>query len=306
MKRFILYSILLLLAVGQMQAQLPKWALDLAKRSELTDSATTPLVTYLDAVQPALTIVRQQYVLERNGDSFGRRKKPYYGETFSLGIKISGGTIVQRCVVLPWERDADYLRVNSNGKYEPAYFKSFQRSVRGGTWNSVELELGTQYIEPFTPDSLLYRHIDVTADFGLPIDETIGIKQGYMIWAYSTTDLQDSTMQVKFQQDELKVEIKNDGKPINVKNDHLSNILGGLFIVPQVERAGYIKLLLAGVAAKNKQGYWEIRSISIRNDGLTKVEEPTKIEKTRKKNNPTKAGSETNIVSDDSEPTPIK
>ena len=297
---------MLVFAAGQSNAQLPKWALDLAKRSEQADTnAVVPLVTYLDAVQPALSIVRQQYRLERNGDSFGRQKKPYYGETYSLGIKISGGTIVQRCVIFPWENDADYLRVNSSGKYEPAYFKSLQRSVRGGDWTAIELELGTQYMAPFTADSLLYRHTDATADFGLPIDDAAGSKQGYMIWAYSMTNTRDSAMQVKFQPNELQIEVKADGKPINVKTD-LNNVLGGIFVVPQVERAGYIRLLLAGVAAKNKQGYWELKTMISKNDGLTKIDEPTKIEKPRKKKRQMNTVMESSGEADDSEPTPIK
>lgn len=297
---------MLLFAAGQANAQLPKWALDLAKRNEQADTNTVvPLVTYLDAVQPALSIVRQQYRLERNGDSFGRNKKPYYGETYSLGIKISGGTILQRCVVFPWENDADYLRVNSSGKYEPAYFRSLQRSVRGGDWTAIELELGTQYIAPFTVDSLLYRHTDVTADFGLPVDDTVGSKQGYMIWAYSMTNTQDSAMQVKFQQNEMQIEVKADGKPVNVETA-LKNVLGGIFVVPQVERAGYIKLLLAGVAAKNKHDYWELKTMISKNDGLTKNDEPTKNEKTRKKKRHSNMVMESNGESDDSEPTPIK
>ena len=297
---------MLIVGAGQIHAQLPKWALDLGKRSEQIDSTIVPLVTYLDAVQPALSIIRQQYQLERNGDFFGRQNKPYFAETYSLGIKISGGTILHRSVVFPWENDADYQRINGSGKYKPTYFRSMQRSVMEGEWKVVELELGTQYIAPFTSDSSLYRHTDATADFGLPIDETAGLKQGYMIWAYSPSNLKDSAMQVKFQQSELKIEAKNDGKAIYVKPDNISNVLGGLYIVPQVERAGYIKLLLVGVAARNSHGEWSLNLMTTKSSGeLTKIDESGKNDKSRKKKKRTTLETTTED-NDDSELTPIK
>lgn len=305
MKKIIVFSLMLIVGAGQIYAQLPKWALDLGKRSEQADSTIVPLVTYLDAVQPALSIIRQQYRLERNGDFFGRQNKPYFAETYSLGIKISGGTILHRSVVFPWENDADYQRINGSGKYKPAYFRSMQRSVMGGEWKAVELELGTQYVAPFSSDSLLYRHTDATADFGLPIDETAGSKQGYMIWAYSTSNLQDSAMQVKFQQSELKIEAKTDGNTISVKPGNISNVLGGIFIVPQVERAGYIKLLLVGVAARNSHGEWSLNLMTTKSGELTKIDESGKSDKSRKKKKRTTVET-TTVDNDDPELTPIK
>ena len=305
MKKIIVFSLMLIVGAGQIYAQLPKWALDLGKRSEQADSTIVPLVTYLDAVQPALSIIRQQYRLERNGDFFGRQNKPYFAETYSLGIKISGGTILHRSVVFPWENDADYQRINGSGKYKPAYFRSMQRSVMGGGWKAVELELGTQYVAPFSSDSLLYRHTDATADFGLPIDETAGSKQGYMIWAYSTSNLQDSAMQVKFQQSELIIEAKTDGNTISVKPGNISNVLGGIFIVPQVERAGYIKLLLVGVAARNSHGEWSLNLMTTKSGDLTKIDESGKSDKSRKKKKRTTVET-TTVDNDDPELTPIK
>jgi len=175
----------------------------------------------------------------------------------------------------------------------------------GGEWKAVELELGTQYVAPFSSDSLLYRHTDATADFGLPIDETAGSKQGYMIWAYSTSNLQDSAMQVKFQQSELKIEAKTDGKTISVKPDNISNVLGGIFIVPQVERAGYIKLLLVGVPARNSHGEWSLNLMTTKSGELTKIDESGKSDKSRKKKKRTTVET-TTVDNDDPELTPIK
>ena len=58
-----------------------------------------------EAVMPSLSIIRQQFRLERGGQFYGKNNMPYYGETYSLGIKISGGEIYQKQVVFPWMND---------------------------------------------------------------------------------------------------------------------------------------------------------------------------------------------------------
>lgn len=262
----------------------------------------------LNAVSPALSIIRQQYRLERNGDFFGRQNKPYFAETYSLGINVSdlNGTLIHRSVVFPWEGDSDYQRINGNGKYRPAYFRSMRRIIMEKEWSDVELELGTQYVTPITQDSLLYKHAEKKADFGLPIDETAGMKQGYMIWVYSSTNLQDSAMQVQFEQTELKVEANPDGKPLSLNLGNIKNILGGIFIVPQVERAGYIKLLLVGVAAKNSKGEWSLSLMTSKSGELTKVDESGKGDKSRKKKKRSASDTTTEDKTVDPELTPIK
>ncbi len=305
MKKIVSLFVLLLFATYS-KAQFSDDMLELLERySPSTATSPNSLGLMENAVAPALTIIRQQYRLERNGDFFGRQNKPYFAESYSLGVKISGGTLMHRCVIFPWENDADYQRINGSGKYKPTYFFSMQRSVVEDEWKTVDLELGTQYVTALSSDSLLYKHTDATADFGLPIDETAGMKQGYMIWAYSTSNLKDSAMQVKFHQSELKIEAKADGKAVSVKPESLSNVLGGVFIVPQVERAGYIKLLLVGVAARNSHGEWSLSLMTSKSDELTKVGESGKGDKSRRK----KKGADsqtTTVNNDEPELTPIK
>lgn len=276
---------------------------DLLNGSITTMESTSDIVT--KAVKPALTIIRQQYRLERNGEFFGRQNKPYFAETYTLGVKIPGGTLMHRSVIFPWENDADYQRINGSGKYNPTNFVSMQRPVVANEWKAVDFELDTEYVTALSSDSLLYKHSDATADFGLPIDETSGFKQGYMIWAYSTSNLKDSAMQVKFQQSELKIEAKTDIKTVSVKPDNSSNVLGGVFIVPKVERAGYIKLLLVGVASRNSHGEWLLNLMTTKSVELTKADESRKSDKSRKKKKRTTSET-TTVDNDNPELTPIK
>lgn len=258
-----------------------------------------------DAVAPALTIIRQQYRLERGGEYFGKNKRPYYGETYTLGIKVSGGTIMQRGVVIPWENDADYHRVKQGDKYKPAIYWSLQRSLSDSIWKTVELELGTQYVSSVDRDSLLFRHADAMSDFGLPVDETTGKKKGYLLWAYSNTSVQDSAMHVSLRQVSHHIETSADSVYYSVSPKDAEKVIGGVFVVPVIERAGYIKLQMAGIASKNKKGKWVLYSLARYDNDTGKTKEPAKKEKgKRRKDSEREAKVEETV--DDFEPTPIK
>lgn len=251
------------------------------------------------AVQPALYVVRQQFRLERDGSYYGRKGQQHYGETFSLGVKVSNATILQRCVVLPWENDADYNRVSAGGKYAPELFRSYQRQLSSLEWQSVEFDF-YNLTRSMSNDSLLFESLDKVPDFGLPVDETPGKKEGYMIWAYSTSNLMDSIMQVMFNQESITVEAKGDNKPIDIKPSN-NNVLGGIYVIPKVERAGYIQVLLVGVAARNTKNEWKLGLLT-RGSSEDNSENPTISDKPRKrKKDPKEKPVET---PDDSEPTP--
>ncbi len=258
-----------------------------------------------DALAPALSVIRQQYRLERGGDYYGKSNRPYYGETYTLGIKVSGGTILQRGVIVPWESDDDYQRVNKDNKYKAEWYKTLQRSLQDSIWQAVELELGTQYVSSFNSDNTLYIHTDAMSDFGLPTDETPGKKHGYLVWAYTSSSVQDSTIRVNLRQSSYQVDATPDSTTISLTPSDADKVIGGLFVVPIIERAGYIKLLMAGVAAKKSDGSWYLQLLTKETETLTKMESKSKGKAKRKKDKEQMKQKDVNAT-DDSEPTPIK
>ena len=91
-----------------------------------------------NAVFSELSIIRQQYRLERDGDYYGKNNEPYYGETYSLSIKVTGGMYLLEDVVEPWKRDADYQRVNASKNYKPVWFWSYQRALSDSIYKAVD------------------------------------------------------------------------------------------------------------------------------------------------------------------------
>jgi len=300
MKSKIIVVLLSLLSIQSASAQL-----DLSKLKIQYETIASDSSIISEAVAPALTIIRQQYRLERGGKYYGKNKRPFYGETYTLGVKVSGGTIMQRGVVIPWENDAAFHRVKQGGKYKPAIYWSLQKSLSDSIWKTVELELGTQYVSPIDKDSLLFRHADAMSDFGLPTDETSGPKKGYMVWAYTNSEVNDSTMQVSLRQVSHSVEDSTDSIYYSVSPKDADKVIGGIFVIPSIERVGYIKLQMAGVAVKNKEGKWVLCLLTKKTDGNVKTEEVEKKDKKQRKKKDEPKSKQEEVV-DEFEPTPIK
>ncbi len=225
----------------------------------------------IDALKPELCIIRQQYQLKRGEDMYGSDGKSYYGETYTLGVKVPGYLYMQRGVLKPWEGDKNYDRVNADGKYESVYFKSFQRSLveTKVAYSPIEIEFGRSYLQAINSDQTLYRQEDLVSDFGLSIDEAGGEKRGIMVWVYSNSTLKDSAMTVSFQQEMLSLEAKSDSILIPQIVSNADRLLGGVFVVPSYERGGRIQIRLAGIAVRTANGDWNLQLLASHFDDVS-------------------------------------
>lgn len=208
------------------------------------------------AVAPALKIIKQQYRLKKDGDFFGRNNKPHFGESFSLGVKVSGGTILQNEVLYPWVNDKDYKDVNEAGKYTPVLYESYQKSVIGGDYEKVDFELNTPYVKSVGKDSLLYIHSDVYSDFGLNMDTASGEKCGYMLWVYETDGKCDYRVEA------LNLQASVESTVIPMKTSSPSKVLGGVYVIPVNERPGTISFYLVGVASTCNNKDWSLKLLT--------------------------------------------
>lgn len=208
------------------------------------------------AVAPALKIIKQQYRLKKDGDFFGRNNKPHFGESFSLGVKVSGGTILQNEVLYPWVNDKDYKDVNEAGKYTPVLYESYQKSIIGGDYEKVDFELNTPYVKSVGKDSLLYIHSDVYSDFGLNMDTASGEKCGYMLWVYETDGKCDYRVEA------LNLQASVESTVIPMKTSSPSKVLGGVYVIPVNERPGTISFYLVGVASTCNNKDWSLKLLT--------------------------------------------
>lgn len=212
-----------------------------------------------ECISSELSIIRQQYRLARNGKTYGKNNMPYFGETYSLGIKISNGMIISNSVVEPWKNDSDFKRLNTSDQYKPELFWSYQRALNTTEYNAIDFEFGTDYIHPIDSNHQLYTHEEKKGDFGLAIDATPGEKAGYMVWVYTETNLQDSAMTVSIKQNSMQIVASEDSARISVNVSDSEKVLGGLFVAPKYERGGRIQLQVIGVAVPvDNEKKWEL------------------------------------------------
>lgn len=285
MKQIFLLFVFPALFLSNVRAQTTDQIIALFDRHPVTvsihDSDNGSII--LEALKPAMSIVRQQYRLEREGKYYGKNNMPFYGETYTLAVKVPGGTFMQRAALRPWENDTDYNRVSEGGKYTHSLFSSYQRQLADSVWKRVELDReGSRYVKPIDSDSLIFNTEEAKPDFGLSIDETPGRKQGYMIWAYSDTNALDSAMHIRLRQENRVINVSADSLHFSISPADVDRIIGGIFVVPQIEKTGYIKLLMAGIAAKNKDGKW-VLCLLAKSETDGKADKPDKRKKKEKK-----------------------
>ena len=238
----------------------------------------------MQAITPELSVIRQQYRLERNGSYYGKNNLPFYGESYSLAVKVSGGTYLTSDAVEPWGIDTDYARDNASGNYKPSIYWTYQRPINETKYKAVNLEIKdeSEFVKPVNAEKSLYLHTDAINDFGLSIDNTTGNKKGTMIWVYSKTDIQDSAMAVVFQQSSFTIEAKEDSSLVEMTPSTPEKIIGGIFVTPKIEKGGRVQYLLSGVAVRNQSNGWSLQLLCI-DDRITKSESSSSITKTNDK-----------------------
>ena len=285
MKRFINLSLLFAAMAFSLtiNAQSSFSIKDLLGQHEGLTAANSSSVE-MQAITPELSVIRQQYRLERNGSYYGKNNLPFYGESYSLAVKVSGGTYLTSDAVEPWRIDTDYARDNASGNYKPSIYWTYQRPINETKYKAVNLEIKdeSEFVKPVNAEKSLYLHTDAINDFGLSIDNTTGNKKGIMIWVYSKTDIQDSAMAVVFQQSSFTIEAKEDSSLVEMTPTTPEKIIGGIFVTPKIEKGGRVQYLLSGVAVRNKSNGWSLQLLCI-DDRITKSESSSSLTKTNDK-----------------------
>lgn len=207
------------------------------------------------AVSPALKIVKQQYKLMKDGEYYGGDNKPYFGETFTLAAKVAGATILQNEVVFPWKNDGNYQGVYSD-TYSPVYHKTYVKSLDAGEYETKDFELGTPYVKEVGTDSLLYVHSDVYSDFGLTVDATPGVKDGYMLWVYQ--DGENCTHNVE----PMSVTTSGSETVLPLTPSEPESLIGGVYVIPVQDRPGTISFHLVGMASSADGKNWALKLLT--------------------------------------------
>ena len=95
MKKLFILTVFLIGIANHIPAQVS--LADLLEGKLVAKESTMAAVS--EAVRPALGIIRQQYRLKRDGEYYGKNRMPYYGESYTVSVKVAGGLIFTKEVV---------------------------------------------------------------------------------------------------------------------------------------------------------------------------------------------------------------
>ena len=204
-----------------------------------------------DAVKDGLFIVRQAYKLQdRTADEpayYGWNNKPFFGETFSIGVKIPEGYYINDKAINPWDYDSNFERfISNNPQYDPVFSETKYRELADTA--CIELPFEMQSYKEIK-EKCLYEINDALFDGkGFEVKSTDEKNEGWLVWVVTDkpiTELNDSTVALITYRKELTFQPEVNSYEIESPSFE-KNIIGGIYIVPKVTEIGKITFLLTG------------------------------------------------------------
>jgi hypothetical protein len=203
-----------------------------------------------DAVKDGIYIVEQSYRLRNNNDgrSYGRNNQPEFNKVYAVAVKLNGAYCIDDRILNPWKSDNNYtsLSKSERERYTPVLYKSNYRKIFESKWTIFPLDTlnCTEIVS-----GRLYRLTDENGAFGFQTDITEGLKKGWLVWVTTQEDMvkqKDVNIGLNIYRSEISI-TKNEGLYEINQPIFQSNIIGGIYIVPEVNRIGQITFSLFGM-----------------------------------------------------------
>jgi len=214
-----------------------------------------------DGVKDGFFVVRRYYKLQDTTKTeptyYGWNNLPYFGFTYSLGIKIKSGYFMDDVAGRPWVYDARFEEYRNNARYAPVISESEYRIHNDTTYLKL---LQNESLVSIISNEHLYFVKDTTFNNkGFAVDSLLGVKKGWLVWVITDKPLQeqpDQTLSLTIYRAELTFE--NDSVSYEVRNPTTDkSILGGIYIMPDNSEIGQITFLIAGILEK-KDNQWVV------------------------------------------------
>lgn len=207
-----------------------------------------------EALAGAFVRINQSYELcdTVKDEHFGRDGKDYFSIIPFIGIETERGLIFPSATLKPWSCDNDF------NKYEGQYKPLLTGSKLDILNNSKDLVV-RNVKGPFDGDSIseyLCALNDTTQNNrGLKVDTLPGLKNGWLIWLSSNSNLTESDS-VRFTSIKKDIEVPIDGGFLHIDKPEISGIVyGGIYVTPIQSDIGQITFSLTGVMVLDEEGW---------------------------------------------------
>lgn len=213
-----------------------------------------------DAIKDGIYIVEQSYRLRSNNDGkfYGRNNQPEFSKTYSVAIKLNGAYCIDEQVLTPWESDDNYISLSTAEKerYAPVLYKSSYRGVFQSKWDNFPVDtLNCTKIV----GSQLYSMADEHGAFGFQVNVIEGLKKGWVVWVTTSEDIsKTNSFNSNLNIYRLEIELIKGQSLYEINQPAFqSNSIGGIYVVPEVNRIGQITFTLVGMM-RNIDKKWSV------------------------------------------------
>ncbi len=210
-------------------------------------------------VNSGVFIIKQSYELADSVDNrYGLNGNKAFDTDYTLAIKIKNGYLTTDRTIHPWDYNLIYDQYR--GKYIPKLFSSFYSEISANArYDSIRIVENSADI---LFSGLLYaQKSDLFFGDGFSGGGNIGDNDGWMVWftkknrmdLSKTTELSTSIIKKK-----LVIAPKKENEPYFYQVDSLATndeVLGGIFVIPEVVSVGHLELRLCGVVCRIENGW---------------------------------------------------
>lgn len=206
-----------------------------------------------EAMAGAFVKINQAYELcdTVQNEHFGRNEKDYFSIVPFIGVETEKGLVFPSAALSPWRYDKDFEEYE--GKFKPlvtdtklSLLNCPDKAIR-----SLSNELSG------TPATHLLSTLnDSTQSInGLKVDSVPGLKNGWLIWITSETNLADNDS-VRINSIMKEIEVPVDGEFLRIdKPEVAGTVYGGIYVTPMQAGIGQITFTLTGVMVLDDEGW---------------------------------------------------
>lgn len=205
------------------------------------------------ALDGAFVKINQSYELcdTIKDEHFGRDEKDYFSIIPFIGVETEKGLIFPSASLAPWTNDDDFRQYKN--EYKPIVSGS-KLSLLNSHEKTVRI------LDAIIAGDIITERLSILNDStqsvpGLLVDTVPGIKDGWLIWLSSESDIIESDS-VKFNSIKKEIEVPIDGEHLRIDNPDISGtVYGGIYVTPIQKGVGQLAFILTGVMVLDDEGW---------------------------------------------------
>ncbi len=231
-----------------------------------------------DAVKDGIVVVQQDYKLQNTetGEFFGLNGNRYFGRTYSLAVKCTGGYYLGRAALTPWEYDRYFDKYRNDPKYRGVISTTQYCAVADTLYRTLDSDGQLRHELP----GGYFCKVDDKAAFGgqgFVADTSSTRTDGWIVLLTARKPLtgkQDNPLSfICYRQ---QIEFEPDQEHCAITPVAVDEVVGGLYIRTQITGIGQITMSLVGLVHVEKDKWTVDKLTSVNNVAATPELTPIK------------------------------